>query len=250
MEDFSHAGLRTVLPNRTGRRGAHRALDAARDPRAGAHRQPPLQRHPARRPADVLLAAHQAPTPARACGNRGATTAPGRQGQRVPPDAGRGGARTGHRSNGHLERALAETPDLRGDARHRLAHVVDARHRQGRRAARRPHRDPLPLPRGIREAALLLARTPRGGFVSERPRVRRRHHRSQRSEDADRRVDGRPRRGRSAQQHAPSNSKAPELSSALSRSGSDYIRSPPSNIQPAAHESVREVPTSSSASPG
>src|SRR6266508_221499 len=63
--DFGHAGLRPVLPNRTGGRGAHRALDAARDPRAGARRQPPLQRHPARSPADVVLVAHQAPTPAR-----------------------------------------------------------------------------------------------------------------------------------------------------------------------------------------
>src|SRR5919109_2725427 len=76
---FGHARLRPVLPDRTGGRGAHRALDAARDPRAGADRQPPLQRHPARSPADVVLAAEQAPTPARACGNRGAPTAPGRQ---------------------------------------------------------------------------------------------------------------------------------------------------------------------------
>ena len=53
-------------------------------------------------------------------------------------------------------------------------------------------------------------------------------------EDADRRVDGRPRPGRGAQQAAPSSSKAPSISCARSRSGSDCTRcSPASSIPPA-----------------
>src|SRR5262245_38509251 len=42
-------------------------MDAARNPRTGAHGQPPFQRHSAWCPADVVFVAQQAPARARAC---------------------------------------------------------------------------------------------------------------------------------------------------------------------------------------
>src|ERR671930_2704805 len=60
LDSSGHARLRPVLPDRPGGRGLDRALDPARDPRAGARRLSPLQRHPARSTADVFLAAEQA----------------------------------------------------------------------------------------------------------------------------------------------------------------------------------------------
>src|SRR6266705_2438146 len=50
-----------------------------------------------------------------------------------------------------LERALAETPYLRGDTRYRVAYVVGANHRQSRCSSGGPHRDPFPLPWCARE---------------------------------------------------------------------------------------------------
>src|SRR5919197_2614136 len=78
LDSSGHARLRPVLPDRPGGRGLDRALDAARDPRACAYGLSPLQRHPARSPADVLLAPLKAPAPARTGGDR-----------RAPPTGGR-----------------------------------------------------------------------------------------------------------------------------------------------------------------
>jgi hypothetical protein len=99
-------------------------------------------------------------------------------------------------------------------------------------------RDPFPLPRGPREAALLLARTTRGGFVPERSRVRRRHHRSQRPEDADRRVDGRRRPGRGAQQ-ARHRTRRPRASRALLP---EVVRTAPVRQRRAAPQSAATRP--------
>ena len=126
-EDGDH--LRSVLPGGDGLGGAHRAVDAARGPRAPV-RQHALQRPPPRGPADVTGAAVQAAQDARA-GGRGR---PRRR--RVPPHPGRQGAVAGHRVDGHLGPALGARRRDR-QALRRLA--ADVGHPPQRR-----HRRPCP----------------------------------------------------------------------------------------------------------
>src|SRR5829696_426748 len=104
--------LWTVLSHRTGGRGADRALDAARRPRA-ADGQQPLQRPATRRAAHVVVAAQQTPAGARAGRDHRAPAARGRARACLRADAGRRGPRPAGRLARHLEPRTPEARDHR-----------------------------------------------------------------------------------------------------------------------------------------